>query len=294
MNSINGKQIADEILDGIRVQLAGQRGRPKLYFVSVGKDPASAVYVRNKQRVAERIGVASEVIALPSSVSEKELLDIIARLNADRHVTGILVQLPLPESLHTQRVINAIDPQKDVDGFHAWNMGSLVQDSASLMPCTPSGIIELLRHENIATDGKHVVIVGRSLIVGKPLANMLLAKSDSGNATVTVCHSHTKNLFEITRTADILVSAIGKPCFITADAVKEGVVVIDVGINRLADATQASGYRLVGDVDFDNVAPKAFKITPVPGGVGPMTIACLMRNLMKIFLAKKPHAVYLQ
>jgi len=281
MKIMEGGAIAAEIKEEIRREIDLKAMRPKLAAVLVGNDPASAVYVRNKQRACEDVGIESEVVKLESAVSEEELLRIIRELNKDKGVNGIIVQLPLPKQMDEKRVIEAIDPMKDVDGFHPMNMGFLLAGEPRFVPSTPLGIQVLLSRYGYETEGKHVVIVGRSNIVGKPLAALMLCKD--ANATVTVCHSHTKNLSEITREADILVAAIGKASMITADMVRKGSVVVDVGINRIEDRTKKSGYRLVGDVDFDSVKDKAEAITPVPGGVGLMTVAMLMSNTLKAY-----------
>lgn len=244
---------------------------PGLAVVLVGEDPASAVYVRNKHRACEEVGMFSEVYKLPQETSEEELLSLIERLNVDEHIHGILVQLPLPKHISEERVVLAIDPQKDVDAFHPANVGRIMLGNYHFLPCTPAGVMALLQYYDINVEGKHCVVVGRSNIVGKPQALLLLEK----NGTVTVCHSRTKNLAEITKQADILVAAVGRANFITADMVKEGAVVIDVGINRMADG------KLCGDVDFEAVSAKAEAITPVPGGVGPMTITMLLQNALR-------------
>lgn len=252
--------------------------RPGLRVVLVGGHPASASYVRAKQRAAEEAGFDAETLRLPDSVSEAELLALIAALNADDAVDGILVQLPLPGHVAEARVLQALAPEKDVDGFHPVNVGRLViGDPRALAPCTPAGIMEMLRRAGIETAGAHAVVVGRSNIVGKPMATLLTA----AHATVTVCHSRTRDLAEHTRRADILVAAIGRANFVTSDMVRPGATVIDVGINRVEDATRERGYRLVGDVDFEGVRGVAGALTPVPGGVGPMTIAMLLANTLR-------------
>ncbi|HED11160.1 MAG TPA: bifunctional 5,10-methylenetetrahydrofolate dehydrogenase/5,10-methenyltetrahydrofolate cyclohydrolase, partial [Caldithrix abyssi] len=251
---------------------------PRLVVVLVGKDPASEVYVRNKARACEKLGIQSETIHLDEKTGEEELLRHIRLLNEERSVHGILVQLPLPGHMDSDKVIAAINPDKDVDCFHPRNVGLLMQGHPYLLPCTPAGIVEILKYFTIDTQGKHIVILGRSNIVGKPLANMLVQKNKWANATVTLAHSRTQNIRELCVQADILVAAIGKPAFVTADMVKEGATVIDVGINRVDDGDSPRGYRLSGDVQFETVAQKAAAITPVPGGVGPMTIAMLMQN----------------
>lgn len=268
---IDGKKIAAQIKDEVKCdveKLRGQGIRICLAVIQVGKDPASAVYVRNKKRVCEYVGIESLSYELDETVAEEELLALIEELNRNSKVTGILVQLPLPGHIDEKKVIRTISPDKDVDGFHPESTGKLCIGEKGLLPCTPAGIIELLKRSGIQVEGKECVVVGRSNIVGKPAALLLLRE----NATVTVAHSRTKDLKEITRRADILVAAVGKPLFITADYVKEGAVVIDVGIHRDEE------NHLCGDVDFENVKGKTSAITPVPGGVGPMTIAMLMRN----------------
>jgi methylenetetrahydrofolate dehydrogenase (NADP+)/methenyltetrahydrofolate cyclohydrolase len=262
---------------------------PCLAVVLVGADPASEVYVRMKGLAADRAGFASRQLAMPADTSEDELLGVIAGLNADPDVHGILVQLPLPRQIDSAKVLTAIDPAKDVDGFHPVNAGRLaVGDETVLAPCTPAGIIELLLRSGYDPAGRHVVVVGRSNIVGKPVALLLLRTSRGGNATVTIAHSRTPDLGAVTRQADILVAAVGRPNLITRDMVRPGVVVIDVGVNRVADARAPKGYRLVGDVAFDEVAEVAEAITPVPGGVGPMTITMLLRNTLEA--ARRLHA----
>lgn len=278
---IDGNKIAAEIraeiLEEVKT-LAKRKIVPGLAVVLVGNDPASAVYTRMKKKACADLGMASFDFDLPKSCTEKRLLTLIEKLNLDRKVDGILVQLPLPPQIDESKVLNAVDPAKDVDGFHPMNMGKMLNGEDAFLPCTPHGCQQLLLRSGCDPAGKHVVIVGRSNIVGKPLAAMLMRKAPGGNATVTVCHSRTKNLAKFCRQADILIAAIGVPGFIKSRMVKEGVVVIDVGTNRVPDASKKSGFRLVGDVDFKNVSKKARAITPVPGGVGPMTIAMLMRN----------------
>ena len=252
---------------------------PRLRVVLVGDEPASQSYVRAKERAAVEAGIDAQTLRLPATVSEADLLALVARLNADRAVDGILVQLPLPAHIDTSAVVRAVDPAKDVDGFHPVNVGRLWLGEPALAPCTPAGIAEMLRRSGVETAGAHAVVVGRSDIVGKPMAALLLARGI--DATVTVCHSRTRDLPAVTRTADILVAAIGRAGFVTADMVRPGAVVIDVGINRVDDPTRASGYRLTGDVDFEAVEAVAGAITPVPGGVGPMTIAMLLANTLQ-------------
>ncbi|MCD6385608.1 bifunctional methylenetetrahydrofolate dehydrogenase/methenyltetrahydrofolate cyclohydrolase FolD [Candidatus Sumerlaeota bacterium] len=282
---IDGKKIAEQIRQEIAQQteqLKTSRGiTPGLAVVLVGNNPASEVYVRNKQKACEKIGLLSELHRFPEDASQDLLLKKISELNHDDKIHGILVQLPLPPHINEQSILQSIRPEKDVDGFHPVNMGKLAQGEPGFVPCTPLGIREMLLRENIPIQGQHVVIVGRSNIVGKPLALLLMQKSEKGNATVTVCHSRTKNLADITRQADILVAAIGRAQFITRDMVRPGAVVIDVGVNRIEDAYSPKGYRLVGDVDFDAVKEIASAITPVPGGVGPMTITMLLNNTLQ-------------
>ena len=259
---------------------------PGLAVVLVGNDPASQVYVSSKVKKCAELGFYSEKIVLPENATQQEVLDVVNSLNNNPAIHGILVQSPPPPQIDEQAIINAIDPAKDVDCFHPVNVGKLLLgDLSGMLPCTPWGVIQLLDRSGISPAGKHAVVLGRSNIVGKPMAALLMAKGKNGDATVTVCHSRTKNLAEITRSADIIVAAIGKPEFLKGDMVKEGAVVIDVGINRIADPSAPKGMRLVGDVAFDEVAEKASKITPVPGGVGPMTIAMLMNNTIRAFKA---------
>ena len=271
---IDGKLVSAYVKDTVKNEVAdfvAQNGvTPALAVVVVGNDPASAVYVRNKHKACLAVGIASHEYALPESTTEEELLKLIDTLNSNKDIHGILVQLPLPRHISEEKILLAIDPKKDVDAFHPMNVGHLVAGDYDFLPCTPAGVMELLRYYNIEIDGKHCVILGRSNIVGKPMAHLML----EANATVTVCHSHTKNLSEITKQADILVVAIGKAKFVHADMIKPGAVVIDVGINRLPDGT------LCGDVDTAEAEGVASAITPVPGGVGPMTIAILMKNTL--------------
>ena len=281
---IDGKSIAAAIREEVKDATAGLKAKgvtPGLAVVLVGDDPASQVYVRNKHKACEAAGVASFEHALPASTPESELLALIQQLNEDPAVHGILVQLPLPRGISEERIIDAIDPAKDVDGLTAVNQGRLLAGKDTLEPCTPQGCRELLLRSGHDPAGKHVVIVGRSNLVGKPLAAMLMQKAPGGNATVTVCHSRTPDVAAHTREADIVVAAIGVAGFITADMLREGTVVIDVGINRVEDPAAKKGYRLVGDVDYAGAAPKTAAITPVPGGVGPMTVAMLLQNTLK-------------
>jgi len=273
--------IQEEVAKGVR-DLGEKYGiTPGLTVILVGNNPASAVYVRQKEKKCALAGIRSETITLPSEITQQDLLEHVERLNADDNVHGILVQLPLPDHIDENTVINAISPEKDVDGFHPVNVGRLVIGEEAFLPCTPFGIQTLMIKNNIDPEGKHVVIVGRSNIVGKPTAVILMQKKAGANATVTVCHSRTKNLPEIVRQGDIVVAAIGRANFVTADMIKPGAVVIDVGINRLEDSTKKRGYRLVGDVDFEAVKEVAGAITPVPGGVGQMTTAMLLVNTLK-------------
>jgi methylenetetrahydrofolate dehydrogenase (NADP+)/methenyltetrahydrofolate cyclohydrolase len=283
MELIDGNAIAESILTQIAAEVAKIPGRrPTVAFLRVGEDPASVSYVTKKQRTAALVGMESRLELFSETTTQAELLAKITQLNLDPLVDGILIQSPLPKSMDETAVFNHVHPNKDVDGFHTLNVGKLVQeDSSGFVACTPAGIIELIRRSNVETDGRHVVVVGRSLIVGKPVGLLLLQKGLPGNATVTFCHSRTRDLPTVTRTADILIAAIGRPRFITADMVKQGATVIDVGINRVPDATKKNGYRIVGDVDFEAVAPRCARITPVPGGVGPMTVAMLMSNTLK-------------
>ena len=285
MKLIDGKKIAEQVLEDCKSDIAAlaEKGiRPGLAVVLVGDDPASRAYVRSKDKKCQALGLHSEKIELPADTSQEQLLEVIARLNADDSIHGILVQSPPPPQIDEAAVVLAIDPAKDVDGFHPENVAKLaLEDPTGFVPCTPLGCQILLKASGVETSGANVVVLGRSMIVGKPLALLLMKKGEGSDATVTVAHSRTRNLAEVTRRADILIAAIGRPNFVTADHVKDGAVVIDVGINRVEDASKKSGYRLVGDVDFENVAPKCEAITPVPGGVGPMTIALLMANTIQ-------------
>lgn len=271
---IDGKETAKAVREKIHSEVeafaAETDKRPGLAVVIVGEDPASQVYVRNKHKACAEVGMYSEVHELPADTDEETLLSLIARLNSDEKINGILVQLPLPKHLDEKKVILAIDPKKDVDAFHPVNVGKIMIGDFTFAPCTPAGVMELLHHYGIDVCGKHCVIIGRSNIVGKPQAMLMLKE----NATVTVCHSRTVGLADIVRGADIVVAAVGRPKFVTAEMVKDGAVVVDVGINRTAEG------KLCGDVDFDAVEPKASYITPVPGGVGPMTITMLLKNTL--------------
>lgn len=281
MEIIDGNKIARQIVEELKIataRLREERGiTPHIVVVRVGNDPASVSYVKKKEATAQEIGFKSTVDVLPETISQAELETVIDGYNADPAVHGILVQAPLPKHIDETAIFNRVVPAKDVDGFSAANIGLLAQEiPGAVAPCTPAGIMEMLRRTGTQIRGAHAVVIGRSQIVGKPIANLLLACDAS--ATVTVCHSATKNLAEITRTADILIAAIGRAKFVTAGMIKPGATVIDVGINRVPDASKKSGFRLVGDVDFDAVAPLCARITPVPGGVGPMTVAMLMKN----------------
>ena len=276
MAIIDGKKVSSQIIEHIASEVKSLKLKteksPGLAVILVGDDPASAVYVRNKNKTCTNIGFQSFENILPSDTSELKLLNLIDELNNNEHINGILVQLPLPKHISSHKILKAIKPEKDVDGFHLENVGRLVTGNAAFKPCTPAGIIQLLDYYNIDLEGKNAVVLGRSNIVGKPVAFLLLEK----NATVTICHSRTKDLSKITRQADVLIAAIGKPNFVTADMVKDGSVIIDVGINRVEG-------KLVGDVDYQVVSQKVSLITPVPGGVGPMTIAMLMANTLQSF-----------
>ncbi len=281
---ILGKDVSEEIYGELRTKIDTLKSKgvtPGLAVVLVGEDPASQVYVRMKGKKCEELGMHSVTIVLPESTTQEELLKVVGDLNADKSIHGFLVQLPLPKQIDEETIINAIDSNKDVDCFHPINVGKMLVGEPNYLPATPAGVQQMLIRSNVETSGKHVVVVGRSNIVGKPMAAMMIQKGIGADSTVTVVHSRTKNLPEITRQADILIVAIGKPCFVTADMVKEGAVVIDVGTNRIEDATHPKGSRLVGDVDFENVKEIASAITPVPGGVGPMTICMLMANTVK-------------
>jgi len=279
---IDGKQIAADVRADVAAKVAELKKKglaPCLAVILVGENPASVSYVTGKQKALAEVGMVDRSVHLPETTTEAELLELIASLNADASVHGILVQLPLPKHINEEKVLLAIKPEKDVDGFHPVNVGNLVIGKKAFLPCTPHGIIVLLQKMGIETSGKHAVVIGRSNIVGKPVS-LLLARKDT-NCTVTMCHTGTKNMAEITRQADIIVVASGHPHTLTADMVREGAVVIDVGVNRIPDASKKSGFRLIGDCDFDDIKEKASFITPVPGGVGPMTIAMLMFNTLE-------------
>lgn len=283
-NIIDGKKIAREIRQELKLEAESLKAKnivPGLAVILVGKDPASISYVTGKKRACEEVGILSKSYELEPDTSEKDLLELVETLNCDNEINGILVQLPLPSHIDELKVINSITPSKDVDGFHPVNIGNMMIGAETFLPCTPFGIIKLLERENITTEGSEVVVVGRSNTVGAPVANMLIKKSNPGNATVTICHTRTKNLKEHCLKADILIAAAGKANMISADMIKPGAVVIDVGVNRVEDKSKKSGFRLVGDVDFSEASKIASKITPVPGGVGPMTITMLMFNTVE-------------
>ncbi len=282
MTIIDGKKVAADIRAELKIKIdelkVDGKTVPGLVTILVGEDPASKVYVRMKHKACEEVGINSKAEVLDASITEEELLKLIDQYNNDPLFHGILVQLPLPKHINEDAVIEAISPAKDVDGFHPINVGKMVIGKETFFPCTPHGVVELLQRYDIETKGKHVVVVGRSNIVGKPVANLLLQKKEGANAIVTICHSAAEDLSYHTKQADILIAAIGRPEFIKENMVKENCVVIDVGVNRVDDPASKKGYKLVGDVDFENVSKKASHITPVPGGVGPMTIAMLLKN----------------
>lgn len=281
---IDGKQVAADMRAELKAEVAALKEKgivPGLGVILVGEDPASQSYVTAKEKACAELGIYSDDNRLPAETTQEDLMALVQKMNKDPKINGILVQLPLPKGLDEAEVLLAIDPAKDVDGFHPMNVGKMVVGEKAFLPCTPHGVIQLLLRSNVEIKGANVVIVGRSNIVGKPLANMLIQKNKKGNATVTVCHTRTKDLAWHTKNADIIIAAAGRPNTITADMVKEGVVVIDVGVNRVEDATKKRGYRLAGDVDFEAVKEKASLITPVPGGVGPMTITMLLYNTVE-------------
>ncbi len=284
MTILDGKKVSNDIKDEIAVQVATMKSNgekvPHLAAILVGTDGASMTYVGAKVKACEHIGFDSTLIDLPEETTEEELLNHINNLNNNDEIDGFIVQLPLPKHIDEQKVLMAVDSDKDVDGFHPTNVGKMTLDLPSFLPATPFGILELLERYNVETSGKHVVVMGRSHIVGRPMSILMSQKRKAGNATVTVVHSRTQNLAEFTREADIIVAAIGISEFLKGDMVKEGVVIIDVGITRVPDDTKKRGYRLAGDVDFESVSKKASYITPVPGGVGPMTIAMLLKNTL--------------
>jgi len=284
MQLLDGKKVAEEIKEEIAIEVAKMKANgekvPHLAAIIVGNDGASLTYVGSKVKACERVGFESTLVKMPSTTSETELLIKIAELNEDSNIDGFIVQLPLPKQIDTQQIIMAIHPSKDVDGFHPENFGKMALDMSTFIPATPFGILELLERYNVQTQGKHTVVIGRSHIVGRPMSILMGRKGFPGNSTVTVTHTHTKNITQITSQADIIISALGVPNYLKAEMVKDDVVVIDVGITRVIDETTEKGYRIVGDVDFENVSKKASFITPVPGGVGPMTIAMLLKNTL--------------
>ncbi|MDX9845847.1 MAG: bifunctional methylenetetrahydrofolate dehydrogenase/methenyltetrahydrofolate cyclohydrolase FolD [Tenuifilaceae bacterium] len=285
MELLDGKMIADqmkaEIADEVqRIKSIGGK-IPHLVAILVGNDGASETYVGHKEKACAQVGFNSTVLRFESTISEEQLLDEVSKLNNNPEIDGFIVQMPLPKHISDQKVIEAIDPKKDVDGFHPVNVGRMVIGLPAYISATPDGIIELLRRYKIETSGKHCVVLGRSNIVGRPIANLLSQKGTPGDCTVTICHSRTKDIPSVTRTADILIVALGQAEFVTADMVKEGAVVVDVGITRVKSGSTKSGWKLLGDVKFDEVAPKCSYITPVPGGVGPLTIVSLMKNTLK-------------
>ncbi|UTW65977.1 bifunctional 5,10-methylene-tetrahydrofolate dehydrogenase/5,10-methylene-tetrahydrofolate cyclohydrolase [bacterium SCSIO 12643] len=285
MTLLDGKKTSNEIKEELAIEVAkikAEGGKvPHLAAILVGDNGASITYVNAKVKACEKVGFGSSLIKMPVETTQEELLAKIEELNNDDVIDGFIVQLPLPDHIDEETVLNAVSPIKDVDGFHPANFGKVALGLPSFIPATPNGILELLKRYNVETSGKHCVVVGRSHIVGLPMSILMGQNNYPGNCTVTLTHSRTKNLAEITKTADILIVALGKPEFVTGDMVKEGVTVIDVGITRVKDETKKSGFRLLGDVHFDSVAPKSEFITPVPGGVGPMTIASLMQNTLK-------------
>ena len=290
MEILDGKKISNQIKEEITVEVAQMKERgekvPHLAAVLVGNDGASLTYVGSKVRSCKKIGFESTLIHLPEETTEEDLLKQVHQLNNDPAIDGYIVQLPLPKHIDEEKVLMAVDPDKDVDGFHPTNFGKMALDMETFISATPFGIMELLKRYNVDTEGKHPVVIGRSHIVGRPISILMSQKGKPGNSTVTLAHSRTKNLKELTLQADIVISALGVPRFLKADMVKEGVTIIDVGITRVADDTKEKGYYITGDVDFDYVSKKASFITPVPGGVGPMTIAMLLKNTL---LARERH-----
>jgi methylenetetrahydrofolate dehydrogenase (NADP+)/methenyltetrahydrofolate cyclohydrolase len=290
MKILDGQLVSQATKDELKLKVAQlvAEGKkvPHLAAILVGNNGASETYVGSKVRTCEEIGFHSTLVRLEDTISENKLLETIEQLNNDPDVDGILVQLPLPKHISDEKVINAIHPSKDVDGFHPVSVGKMVQSLPTFIPATPHGIMLMLEHYKINTKGMHAVVIGRSNIVGRPMSILLSANTNPGNCTVTICHSHTKNLKELCLQADIIVAALGRPEFVTADMVKDGAILIDVGITRVADSTKKRGYALKGDVQFDTVSPKCSWITPVPGGVGPMTIAALMKNTYNACLQK--------
>lgn len=290
MKLLDGKEISAQIKEEIKAEVAAMIDNdirpPHLAAILVGEDPASQTYVASKEKNCQSVGIISTAYRLPENTTEEELLKSIDFLNKDDEVDGFIVQLPLPKHLNEEKVIKLIDPTKDVDGFHPENIGKMVLGEDTYLPATPYGIMELIKRYDIDTTGKNCVVLGRSHIVGTPMSILMSRNSKPGNATVTLCHSRTENIKEIAAQADILIAAVGKPHFVTADMVKEGAIVVDVGIHRIEDASKKSGFRLIGDVDFEEVSKKASYITPVPGGVGLMTIAGLLLNTLKARKAK--------
>jgi methylenetetrahydrofolate dehydrogenase (NADP+)/methenyltetrahydrofolate cyclohydrolase len=289
---IDGKAIAQQIRSELAGDVQALKAKgivPGLGVILVGEDPASQSYVTAKEKACHDIGLFSDDNRLPATTSQAELIALVKQMNADPRINGILVQLPLPKGLNESEVLLTIDPDKDVDGFHPTNVGRMVVGEKAFLPCTPHGVVQMLVRSGVTIDGAHVVIVGRSNIVGKPLANMLMAKGKRANATVTVCHTRTRDIGYFTRQADIVIAAAGRPNTVTADMIREGAVVIDVGVNRIEDATRKQGFRLVGDVDYEGCLHKAGMITPVPGGVGPMTITMLLYNTVES--AKRAHGL---
>ena len=284
MTLLDGKQVSNQIKDEIKVQVDAMKANgqrvPHLAAVIVGEDGASLTYVGSKVRACERVGFESTLVKLPETTTQEELLQVVADLNSNTNIDGYIVQLPLPKHIDEQKVLLAVDPDKDVDGFHPTNFGRMALDMESFIPATPYGIMELLRRNKVDTQGKHTVVIGRSHIVGRPMSILMSRKGNPGNSTVTLTHSRTKNIEAFIREADIVISALGVPEFVRADMVKDGVVVIDVGITRVPNADHPKGYVIKGDVAFDEVSKKASFITPVPGGVGPMTIAMLLKNTL--------------
>ena len=290
MQILDGKKVSQAVKDQLKIDVAQlfAEGKkvPHLAAILVGTDGASETYVASKVKSCEEVGFKSTLIRFGADTSENKLLEQIQDLNADPDVDGILVQLPLPKHISDEKVINTIDPDKDVDGFHPANVGKMVQGLPTFIPATPHGIMLMLEHYKIDTAGMHAVVIGRSNIVGRPMSVLLSENKNPGNCTVTLCHSKTKNIAELCRNADIVVAALGRPEFVKEDWIKEGAIVIDVGITRMPDASKKSGFRLRGDVDYENVAPKCSWITPVPGGVGPMTIAALLNNTYRSCMMK--------
>ena len=290
---LDGKELAADMRAEMKLEVARLKQEhdlvPCLAEVLVGDNPASVSYVKGKQKACKEVGLDSRELKFDADLSEAELLQVVVELNGDDEIDGILVQLSLPEGIDEDRILNAIDPDKDVDGLHPVNLGRLMRGEEGFQPCTPRGVQEILVRSGIEVEGRHVVVVGRSTLVGRPVANILTQKSAGANATVTICHTGTRDLVSFTRQADILIVAAGRPRMITAEMVKEGATVIDVGVEQVADPSRKRGYRLVGDVDFDGVREKAGAITPVPGGVGPMTITLLLSNT--ILAAKRARAL---